>query len=147
MHQSILETMCRMIPATCSSSIQTPQEPTGMKRVSFCVENDQVIAVERIDASLIQDLFYCSADFRRFRQEHKRSRRASTGSVVVVSSDVKQQEQDLNVRRERFQQLVAKRTQKIAENKATCAPRRGSLRASGERLALQNMRRQVAASA
>jgi len=134
------------------------------RRVSFLDTSNQVIDVERIDASLIQDLFYNSTDYKRFRQEVRSIvSTANSGDVAATKCN------DYSLRRERFQKLVAKSNRKTRERKEEEAettvvtpaapttakasapnkrgPRRASMRSSREHTVLQNMRRQVAPSA
>ena len=139
-------------PATI---INTPTAITGTKRtrrVSFTADND-IFEVERVDAALIQDLFYGAADYRRFREERRNSILATTSaSTVLVVNKPKKHGDDAGYmqRRQRLQRLVANRDDKITVAAKAPRPssslRRAPRRGPSQQIALQNMRSRVAAA-
>lgn len=141
----------------CTTTIiNTPAAITGIKRtrkVSFTADND-IFEVERVDATLIRDLFYGAADYRRFREERRNSLLATTpASTVFLVNKPKKHGDDAGYmqRRQRLQRLVANRDDKItvAVAKAprpSSSLRRAPRRGPSQQIALQNMRSRVAAA-
>ena len=93
------------------------------KRVSFH-EVNEVFSVEKVDARLIQDLFYSSEDFRRFRREGR------TSSDTIASADANYQQR----RRRNASNACAARRQKFQQSVAT---RNGGIRSTNSRLVLR----------
>ena len=78
------------------------------KRVSFR-ESHEVFAVEKVDASLIQDLYYNREDFRRFRGEKCQVPPPQRRQLRTKTS---------GVRRQKFQKLAAQRTAALQQTNA-----------------------------
>lgn len=143
--------MCR--PTTIS---KTPIDCIKQTRkVSFTTCN-QIFEVERVDAALLQDLFYGAADYQRFREERRKSLIDSTTapvSPVVMVTKPKKHGDDAGYmqRRQRLQRLVATRDVKVTVSiktppRPSLSLRRTPRRGPSQQIALQNMRSRVAAA-
>jgi len=79
------ETMHSVPPIASSTTI------IKKRRVSFS-QNFEVFDVERIDASLVQALFYQAADYKRFHEERQEERCKSVfalGSPTMITATIK----------------------------------------------------------
>ena len=96
-----------------------------LKRVTFAAAaNNEVFGVERVDASLIQDLFYSSADYRKFRRDNrKHTRRLALKEENNVPSSPSARAPGSTLRRESFQSMVAQRVYEQKQSAASYAPR------------------------
>lgn len=132
------------IPAGLLVPPSTVAAAATLKRVTFtAAANNEVFDVERVDASLIQELFYSSSDYRKFRRDsRKRNRRlASNDRHNALASPSAPRP---TLRRESFQSMVAQRVYEQKQSAAGAyAPRspeqRRVLRAC-ELSTLRNMR-------
>ena len=90
------------------------------KRVSFR-DTHEVFAVEKVDAALVQELFYNREDYRRFRSERRRQavvEMAATSTSVNSGANTSAQRRRLSskataARRQKFQHLVSHRNARI----------------------------------
>lgn len=85
------------------------ERPKLQKRVSFGESKNEVFAVEKVDASLIQDLFYNREDYRRFRSERRQAVVSTNAEPAQLARPQPRRQVSATVaaaRRQKFQQLV-----------------------------------------
>ena len=139
------------------------------RRVSFTTDHDEIFEVERVEAALIQDLFYGAADYQRFREERRSSSlcceaeaiaMTPTSPLRVINTTTKPKKHGEDVgyleRRQRLQRLVATRdakittsttaTTKASPRRPSSSLRRAPRRGPSQQITLQNMRSRVAAA-
>ena len=96
------------------------------RRVTFMAATEnEVIAIERVDNTLVHDLFYSSDDYRKFRRDNRRHTRRllakanNNSDASTTTGHYSSSPKSALFRRERFQSMVAQRVYEQQKQQAS----------------------------